>query len=79
MAERRPCQPLPLFQLEAASTHSIQHSCIHCRISDYRDGAVVLGARPHHRRAADVDLLDRLWNRRTATHRVGERVQARHN
>jgi hypothetical protein len=36
---------------------------------------VVLGRGPHHRRAADVDLLDALVGARPRGHRLGERVE----
>jgi hypothetical protein len=36
---------------------------------------MVLGRRPHHRRATDVDLLDALLRPGTGRHGLGERVQ----
>ncbi len=73
--ERLDRQPLPRRQVEAAVTHRREHVGVARGIGDHGDGAVVLGARPHHGRSADVDLFDDLGMRRTARHRLGERVQ----
>ena len=36
----------------------IEQAAIVARIDDHRDGCVILGRRTHHRRPADVDVLD---------------------
>ena len=52
-----------------------QHARVVGRIDDHRDPLVVLGRRADHRRAADVDVLDDLLERRAARHRLAERVE----
>ena len=71
-------QPPPLLQREAALRQCRGHRLVHRRVGDDRDTAVVLGCRPHHGRAADVDLLDALGRPGAAGHRLLERVQVRH-
>ena len=58
--------------------HRCEHVGVAGRVDDDRDRAVVLRAGAHHRRAADVDLLDDLAGRRAARDRLGERVEVRH-
>ena len=36
----------------------IEQAAIVARIHDHRDRCVILGRRAHHRRSADVDILD---------------------
>ncbi len=43
-----------------ACLHLLQHTGIVGRVSYYRDMRIVLRCRAHHRRAADIDVLDRL-------------------
>ena len=55
---------LALVEREAAGGDRGQHVGVAVRRGDDRDRRVVLGRRAHHRRAADVDLLDALVGRR---------------
>ena len=52
-----------------------EHARVVGRIDDDRDALVVLGRRADHRRPADVDVLDRLVERRAARDRLAERVE----
>ena len=52
-----------------------EHARVVGRIDDHRDALVVLGRRADHRRAADVDVLDHLVERRAARDRLAERVE----
>ena len=48
-------------------------------VDDDGDRRVVLRGGPHHRRAADVDLLDALVGARARGDRLGERVEVHHD
>ena len=73
--ERRERQPLPGGQIEPAGLHRREHVVVVGRVDHDRDRAVVLRAGPHHRGAADVDLLDDFGRARAGGHRLAERVQ----
>ena len=62
--ERRRRQRAPGVDVETARLDGRQHVAVAGRIDDDGDRAVVLRRRAHHRRAADVDLLDDLGRRR---------------
>ena len=49
------------------------------RIGDDRDIGVVLGRRSHHRRAADIDILDDLVARSALRDGLGERIEIDHH
>ncbi len=56
-------QPLPLGEGEATGRDGLEHLGVPVGRDDDRDVRVVLGGAAHHRRAADVDLLDALGRR----------------
>ena len=60
---------------EAAGGDRGEHVGVAVRRGDDRDRGVVLGGRAHHRRAADVDLLDALVGRGAGGDGLGERVE----
>ena len=72
-------QPLPLVEREAAGAHRGQHTVVAERVDDDRDAGMVLGGRPHHRRTADVDLLDALVLAGAGGDRLAERVEVDHD
>ena len=71
------CQALPLGQREAAPGDRAQHVAVHLRGRHDGDRGVVLRGGTHHRRAADVDLLDALVGGGAGRDGLGERVQVR--
>ncbi len=60
--ERLVGQPVPGLSRDAAARvlQLGEHGVVALRLHDHGDEAVVLRRRPDHRRAADVDVLDRL-------------------
>ena len=80
---RRPCAHRRLRELAAQrvrrraviGVHFREHDRIVFGIDDDRDPVVVLGGRADHRRAADVDVLDRLVEIRTARDRRFEGIE----
>ncbi len=79
MHERVGRQPLPLFQCEASAGDGVEYVAVTGRIDDHRNRRVVLRRGAHHRRTADVDLLDALVRRGTGCDRLGERIQVDHD
>ena len=75
MPEGQRRQLLPLVEREPACPHRGQHTVVSERVDDYRDAGVVLRGGAHHRRAADVDLLDALVDAGAGVDGLGERVQ----
>jgi len=75
--ERLGRQPLPLGQREAAHRDRGQHVGVARGAGDDGDRRVVLGRGPHHRRAADVDLLDALVGAGAGGHRLAEGIEVR--
>jgi hypothetical protein len=73
--ERLGGQPLPLLQGEPAGGHGGEHVVVRLGRGDDGDRRVVLGRRPHHRRSADVDLLDALVDARSGRDGLAERVE----
>ena len=65
--------PIPLA--EAAAAHGLEDVTVGRGVGDDGDGGVVLRRGAHHRRAADVDLLDALVDARAGRDGLGERVQ----
>ena len=59
--------------------HRGEHVGVARRVDDDGDRRVVLRGGAHHRRAADVDLLDALVRRRAGGHRLPERVEVDHD
>ena len=75
------CQGRQLFSLgkgESAAAHRGEHTVIAERVGHHRHAGMVLRRRPHHRRAADVDLLDALVDARAGVDRLAERIQVDH-
>ena len=58
---------------------AVEHVAVAGRVDHDGHRRVVLRRGPHHRRAADVDLLDALVGRGTRGHRLGERVEVDHH
>ena len=77
--ERRGRQLLPLGEGEAAGAHGGEHVGVAGRVDDDGDRRVVLRRGPHHRRAADVDLLDALVGAGAGGDGLGERVEVHHD
>ena len=73
-ARRRRC-----VEGEAALGHGGEDVVVARRVDDDGDRRVVLRRGPHHRRPADVDLLDALVGRGAGGHRLGERVEVDHD
>ena len=63
------------LECEATRPHRGQHAVVAERIDDHRDAGMVLGRGAHHRRPADVDLLDALVLAGSGLDGLGERVQ----
>ena len=53
-------EPPTWFRLDAVRSPSIP--CVIDRIGDNRDRSVILGCAPQHRRAADINLFNRLFH-----------------
>ena len=68
-------QNLSLREGEPARSHRREHAVVSEWVDDHRDAGMVLRRRPHHRRAADVDLLDALVLARAGLDGRAERVQ----
>ena len=64
-----------LLQCEAAAAHGVEHVGVRRRVGDDGHRRVILRGRAHHRRAADVDLLDALVDARARGDRLTERVE----
>ena len=75
MPERGGGQLLPLGQREAARGHGGEDVGVAGGVDDDGDRRVVLRRGAHHRRAADVDLLDALVGAGAGGDRLGERVE----
>ena len=71
-------EPAAVVEGEPAGLDLLEHPPVALGVHDDGDAVVVLRARPHHRRAADVDLLDALVGRRAGGDRLGERVEVGH-
>ena len=72
-------QPFTLGQGESAVAHRGEHPVVAERVGDHRDAGVVLGGGPHHRRPADVDLLDAFVDARAGFDGLAERIQVDHD
>ena len=72
---RRAGQRAPLFKGEPTGGDRVGDARIVRRIDDDSDGRVVLRRGAHHRRAADVDLLDHVVLARAGLDRRAERVE----
>ena len=79
MGERLHGEGCPLLEGEAARRDRVEHVGVVRRRGDDGDVRVVLGRRAHHRRAADVDLLDAVVDARARGDRLLERVQVHHD
>jgi hypothetical protein len=75
MSKRRPSQLAPQVRRRRPPvTNLIQNALIVRRLTRDRDKRMVLGRTPHKRRPADVDLLNRLFDRHAA---LGNRLLKR--
>ena len=79
MDERLGGQPGALLEGEAAGLDGGQHIGVARRRHHHGNARVVLGSRPDHGRAADVDLLDALVDAGPRHHRLRERIQVHHD
>ena len=78
-AKARPARRLRCSSVVPPSATAASTSAYAAGLDDDRDGRVVLGRGAHHRRPADVDLLDALVGRRAGGHRLLERVEVDHD
>ena len=74
-AKRLGRQAQALAVLEAALAGRLDHGAVVRRVGDDGDARMVLRGRPHHGRAADVDLLDALLEARARGDGLPERVE----
>ena len=75
VGERLGRQAQALAVLEAALAGRLDHGAVVRRVGDDGDARMVLRGRPHHGRAADVDLLDALLEARARGDGLPERVE----
>ena len=68
-------QLLSLVEREPAGADRREHTVVAERIHDHRNTGMVLRGGSHHRRAADVDLLDAFIDIGSRIHRLGEWIQ----
>ncbi len=66
-------------RVKPPAAHRGQHAVVAERVDHDRDARVVLRRGAHHRRAADVDLLDALVGARAGGDGLAERVEVDHH